>query len=750
MTNKSLSDYSGENRFRTLVENSSEGIALVDESLYTIYRSPAALKIIGDLDYNSIMVRSHPEDVKLIIEKKNEALSKPGYPVSFQGRFMHNSQYYIWLEGTVTNLLHVEGVNAFLFNYRDITQRKEAEIKLEQSVLQHALLTSIINSSEDAIISKTLDGIITSWNKSAQNIFGFTEAEAIGQSITIIIPPELVHEEPAILSKLRSGQHINHYETLRMHKDKTRISISLAVSPVIDKNGIVVGASKIARDITRKKEEEHHLKLLESVITNTNDAVIITKASEQRLSNSRIIYVNNAFTKLTGFTALEANGAGIDLLMGEKTDPKSIAFLQDSLQRWISCDLNMVNYRKNGETFWSSISVSPVANEHRHFTHWIFIIKDITSQKLAEKALINSLYEKKTILESIGDGFYTVDKTWIVTYWNPQAEKALLIPTSLILGKCLWDVFSNSMDTVSYFKYNEAVNTQEIQHFEDYYPKLDRWFCISAYPSPTGLSVYFKDISDRKLSEIQLLKLNEDLKRQQLTLKESNIELEQFAYIASHDLQEPLRMITGFLTQLEKKYYSILDAKGKQYIDFAVDGARRMRQIILDLLEFSMIGKKAENNEPIDLNEIIEEIKILFIHQIRSSNAVISITDSLPTVFGYKAPLRQVFQNLISNSLKYVKPETDARIAVSAKDLGEFWQFSIMDNGIGIDGEYFDKIFIIFQRLHSKQEYSGTGIGLSVAKKIIEKLGGAIWLESTEGLGSTFHFTISKQVKRHE
>ena len=246
-----------------------------------------------------------------------------------------------------------------------------------------------------------------------------------------------------------------------------------------------------------------------------------------------------------------------------------------------------------------------------------------------------------------------------------------------------------------------------------------------------------QDITKLKEHEMQL-------KKHAKELAISNEELEQFAYVASHDLQEPLRMVTSFLTQLDKKYGTLLDEKGKKYIDFAVDGAKRMRQIILDLLDYSRAGRTMHDMENIDLNELIRGIKILFRKEIEEKKAVI-LSNELPLLTGYSAPLRQVFQNLIGNALKYCKQDTPVHIKISVNELTDHWQFSVADNGIGIDKEYFDRIFVIFQRLHNKDEYSGTGLGLAITKKIIENMGGKIWLSSEEGKGSTFYFTILKQ-----
>lgn len=237
--------------------------------------------------------------------------------------------------------------------------------------------------------------------------------------------------------------------------------------------------------------------------------------------------------------------------------------------------------------------------------------------------------------------------------------------------------------------------------------------------------------------------LQESLEKQRLALVVSNKELEQFAYIASHDLQEPLRMVTGFVSLLMKKYSDKLDDTAKSYINYAVDGADRMRVLISDLLEYSRAGIKEDQIIAIDLNDMVNDLFSLYKNQI-DHNTIKIETEHLPVINGHRAPIRQVFQNLISNAIKYRRSDIPALIQIRCEEEVNCWNFSISDNGIGISREYHEKIFVIFQRLHSKHEYSGTGIGLAMTKKILESLGGKIWLTSTLNEGSTFFFTIPK------
>ena len=499
--------------------------------------------------------------------------------------------------------------------------------------------------------------------------------------------------------------------------------------------------------------------------------------------------------------------------------------------------------------------------------------KSIDDRKRAEQELVKAFEEKNNILESIGDGFFSVKKNWTVTYWNREAELLTGIKKDEIIGHSFWDIYSRDAANSFYLNYKKAMDEEVKVTFEEYYPAINKWFETNAYPSDEGLSVYFKDTTQRKLSEIQLneandrfvkvteatkdaiwdwdiekntffrsdaikhffggeiplslseenfwqdnfhpddldeiqnkikefkndpncfrweleyriinndnetvyvidrgiitrnddgkatrmvgsmtditeqktmtLKLNQlnkELKIYASELERSNFELEQFAFITSHDLQEPLRMISSFMDLLKRKYETKLDDKALQYIDFATDGARRMKQIILDLLEYSRAGRPAESKTYVDLNEVLVEYKILR-RKIISEKAAVLSYKKLPKIYSNKVIITQIFHSLLDNAIKYSKKDIAPYIEVEVIEKKLEWQFSVKDNGIGIDQKFYDKIFVIFQRLHNRDEFAGTGIGLSIAKKHTESLGGNVWLESKLGKGTTMYFTIKK------
>ena len=476
------------------------------------------------------------------------------------------------------------------------------------------------------------------------------------------------------------------------------------------------------------------------------------------------------------------------------------------------------------------------------------------------------------ILGSISDAFYAVDKNWKLTYFNKEAERLLHVSSKDAIGRNIWELFPYAVGTKLDEVYHRISQNLQPESFEFIYPPDKKWYEVSAYPSVGGLSVYFKDIDERKeadfklqqanerfekvteatndaiwdwdmvnkifyrssaiekffgkkalkslpekdywsdkfhpddvdkindsitlaitdptntrweceyrilndnniifvidrgviirnqegeairivgamtdISEqkhmtLQLNELNQSLQKYTLELERSNEELEQFAFVASHDLQEPLRMISSFLDQLQRKYGDQLDQKAHQYIHFATDGAKRMKQIILDLLKYSRASISTDALEEVDLNEVISEFKQLRRKIISEKRASIK-AEKLPTLNSYKAAVAQIFHCLIDNALKYTKDGMMPIITINSMENEKEWEFSIKDNGIGIEPQFYDKIFTIFQRLHNRDEYSGTGIGLSIAKRHVEFLGGRIWVESEPGVGSVFYFSIPK------
>ncbi len=260
---------------------------------------------------------------------------------------------------------------------------------------------------------------------------------------------------------------------------------------------------------------------------------------------------------------------------------------------------------------------------------------------------------------------------------------------------------------------------------------------------PVGLFGVSRDITERAAATNALRERNAQL-------AQSNADLEQFAYVASHDLREPLRMVSAYVGLLERRYGPSLDAPALEYIAFAREGAQRLDRMVLDLLDFSRAGKRAEPFAPVDLGEVVRTACANLAAAVAEAGATLDIAADLPAVMGSRGDLVRLIQNLIGNALKYHAPDRPPRIGVTCSSAAGEWRIAVSDNGIGIEPQYFTKIFAIFQRLHTRDRYDGTGIGLAICRRIVHYHGGRIWVESTPGTGSTFHFTLPKEAPAPE
>ena len=350
------------------------------------------------------------------------------------------------------------------------------------------------------------------------------------------------------------------------------------------------------------------------------------------------------------------------------------------------------------------------------------------------KALKESEAHYRAIVEAFDGLIYICSQDYRIKFMNGQfIERTGYDATGELCYKALHD-----LDSICPWCVNERVFKGETVRWEIQSPKDNHWYYIVNTPIYHTNGTLSKQAMIIDITEIK--KTEEELKRISEELARSNAELKDFAYIASHDLKKPLQSIESFANLLARRYKGKLDAKADEFISYIVEGVQRLQILIKDLLEYSQIETKAKNITPTDCSFIVEEAMSNLKTAMDESNAVVTY-NKLPTIMSDPQQIISLFQNLIDNAIKF-RSNKAPRVRISADRKGNEWLFSIRDNGIGIDPENFEKIFVMFQRLHGSADFPGTGIGLSICKKIIERHGGRIWVESKPGNGATFFFVI--------
>jgi PAS domain S-box-containing protein len=419
--------------------------------------------------------------------------------------------------------------------------------------------------------------------------------------------------------------------------------------------------------------------------------------------------------------------------------------------------LELSAIKRNGEEFPIELTIIPINQGEDLF--FCAFIRDITERKKSETKILQANERFEIVTQATNDAIWD---------WNIK-EKTFF--RSQNIQKFLGDDTPSNLEESQFW--NEDFHPDDIKKTKENLsnaldnPDVNRWEAEYRVFNESGKIVYVVDrgiilrdndgkptrmigamtnITEQKKHEAQLIALNESLQSYAKELERSNEELEQFAFITSHDLQEPLRMISSFMDQLKRKYEDKLDDKALQYIDFATNGSKRMKQIILDLLEYSRAGRPTDYVEEVNVNDIITDYKLLRGKIISEKSATIT-HEKIPNIQTYKTGLTQIFHSLLDNAIKYSKNEIAPKIEITCKEDDKEWTFAVKDNGIGIEPKFYNKIFIIFQRLHNREEYEGTGIGLSIVKRHIDFLNGKIWVESKIDEGSVFYFTIPKNSK---
>jgi PAS domain S-box-containing protein len=630
---------------------------------------------------------------------------------------------------------------------RDNSRREVAEEALRDSEEKYRLLLDGVQ--DYAIFMLDQEGRVASWNAGAERIKGYKADEIIGQNFSrFYLQEDIDQGKPKAELQLAAAIGRSEVEHWRVRKDGSRFWANVVITAVRNSSGILLGFSEISRDISERKETEAKYRgLLEAA----PDAMVVVH------QDGEIALLNLQAEKQFGYRRDELVGQMVKNIIPEGFAERLIAdgtrTAAQALAQQIGTGIELYGRRKDGSEFPIEIMLSPLES-----TEGILVtaaIRDITDKKLAQEETQQQQHLLQLIIESIADGVVVADCSGKFLLFNSAAKRCLGIGATNTDPDQWSERYGTYLpDTVTPYPSDDlplvrALRGENVDSTEVFIRNAEvpdgRLLDITGGPlrdeggALRGGVVVFRDITERKKSEEHLVKTVGELKR-------SNDELQQFAYVASHDLQEPLRMVASYTQLLAKRYKGRLDSDADEFIAYAVDGSTRMQGLIQDLLAYSRAGAAGKVLHEISSEKALNEALTNLRATIGESGAMVT-HDVLPAITTDDTQLAQVFQNLVGNAIKYRSAEVP-RVHISAKkNGGNEWIFSVRDNGLGIDPQYFERIFILFQRLHGPREFKGTGIGLAICKKMLERLGGRIWVDSQPKKGSTFYFSLPESGK---
>ena len=620
---------------------------------------------------------------------------------------------------------------------RDSSQRLFAEESLRESEERYRMLVDGVEVY--AIFMMDPQGQILSWNAGAERIKGYSAEEIIGHNFSCFFPPEDIERgRPEEVLRMTAASGRREEQGMRVRKDGSRFLASVTFTALRDSAGNLRGFSEFSHDLSESEESGAKYRgLLEAA---PDAMVVVNQAGE-------IVLLNVQAEKQFGYRRDELVGQKVKNIIpkgfAERLVADGLRSAEDALAQQIGTGIELTGRRKNGSEFPIEIMLSPLES-----TEGILVtaaIRDISVRKAAEKHLAQMEGRYRGLLEAAPDAMVVVNQAGEIVLLNVQAEKQFGYRRDELVGQKVKNIipegFAERLIADALRSAEDALAQQIGTGIELTGRRKDgSGFPIEIMLSPLEsaegvlVTAAIRNITKRKKAEANLLQKVEELNR-------SNEELEQFAYIASHDLQEPLRMVASYTQLLSRRYKGQLDSDADEFIAFAVDGASRMQRLIQDLLAYSRTGTNAKHLFETSSEEALQQALVNLRGAIEESQAVVT-HDPLPTVLADEMQLVQLFQNLVGNAVKYQNPGIPRIHISAARNGGNKWIFSIKDNGLGIDSQYFDRIFGMFQRLHKREEFAGTGVGLAICKKIVERHGGSISVESQPGHGSTFHFAL--------
>ncbi len=743
-----------EEYLRVLMENALDVILVTNADGTIRYASASFDQMIGESRASKYPFEFvHPEDMQYAMETLGQLISKSGITIQTEIRGQHRDGSWHTFEVMARNLLDHPVVKGILVNFHDITERKRLEQeRAKTEALQESgeKLRRLIEEMDDGYCV-IQDYKVVFVNSRGAEMFGYRPEEATGKTIRELLPSKMAEELVGIYRDAEnSGTLPSKHPITLMRKDGTRCTVELGArfTEYAGKKAV----SFVIRDITERKRMEEVLHESEErfreVLEHSLDMIY-----SLNLQTGKYGYVSPSSEKLLGYSPEEFLALNQDELISI-VHPDDAEKLEQNIADLITHKEGSVlsaEYRVKHKDLgyrWVSDNRSVVYDEGNIPIAIVGSLRDIDERKRIDEGLRESEERFRNVLNNSLDMIYRFNlQAGKYEYVSPASKKILgYDPEELIgpgLEKTRGTIYPDDLGRLDenaielLCSKEDAASSIEyrIKHKELGYRWVNdsRSLVYGEGNVPIAIVGSIRDIDERRQAEEKLKQLMAELAR-------SNTELEQFAYVASHDLQEPLRMVASYTQMLARRYKGKLDADADEFINYAVGGATRMQQLLDALLTYSRVGTRGKPFEPTECETVFGHAVANLQAAIKETDAVVT-HDSLPTVKADATQMVQLFQNLIGNAIKFhgdKRPE----VHVGAERNGTEWIFSVRDNGIGIDPKYFDRIFVIFQQLHSREEYPGTGIGLTVCKKIVERHKGRIWVESQPGNGATFYFTI--------
>lgn len=630
------------------------------------------------------------------------------------------------IESSISHI-EVQGGKLFTVILRDITTRKRNEELIKR-------FAAIVEFSDDAIISKTLDGLVTSWNPAAEKMFGYKEEEVIGKPITIIFPPDRIAEEKEILIRIKRGEFIRHYETIRQRKDGRKIDVSATVSPLKDPAGKIIGVSKILRDITEAKQSQQQLKMLRTCIANINDIIIVTEPNAR--GEPRIVFANEALERLTEYKQEETLGRHPGFLFSNKTERQILDEIQNSFSSCKAIRRQIIILGRTADEHVMDVDISPVFDSQGRCTHCIGIYRDVTELNQAQR----QTEEQAALLNKTQDAILVRDLKGKILFWNKGAER--------IYGWTAEEALGKNIGTLVYADINKFTEANaatiqkgewsgELQHLTKNRKGLvieARWSLLRDKEGrPKSVLAINTDVTEKKKIETQFMRAQR---------------MESIGVLAggiAHDLNNIFAPIVLSIDMLQA---TAMDQEARMVLETIEMSARRGADIVQQVLSFArgVDGQRIEIQPIYLLKDIERLIKDTFPKDIRLS---LNFDREVWTILGDPTQVHQILLNLCVNARDAMPNGGNLSINVENRMLdqqyvamnieakpGPYVALSVTDSGSGIPPEILDKIFEPF--FTTKEVGKGTGLGLSTVMAIVKSHGGFVNVYSELGVGTTF------------